>query len=368
MTINKKSTVSFQNQLKQIIMSQIESGELRPGSKIPSERELSEIYDVSRATSKGAVLALLNDGIVTRTAGKGTFIREDLLMKDKDNQKTQNIGFVLHQPKALRMPIETDPVFMTIFGDLQKEILKRNYHLMFMYVDETVENEMESFRSLSEKVDGMIIAAVGNRSLISILERRNLPHVLIFPNINVEDKIVIDFDHLNSGKKSVAHLIERGHRRIALINGPLTIRSAQFRYQGAKEALKTSGISITEELSIDSNGWLTEDGFDAAKKILALEELPTAIYCANDLLAVGALRACREKGLKVPDDISIIGCDNTFMSEHSIPSLSSIDIHKTFMGKIAAEQLFEILINPDYPPITTTLPVRLVARNSVREI
>lgn len=368
MIIDKNSSIPFHKQLQDLIISQIKSGELKPGAKIPSERELSDIYGVSRATSKNAVLALLNERIVIRTPGKGTFICEEINLTDENKRKHKNIGFVLYQPKKKRLPIEKDPVFMSVFGEIQQYSYKMNNHMMFLYVDEDSPEEIRSFRALIEKIDGVVLGAVENETFMRILDAERLPYVLAFPRIDIEGKVVVDFDHRNAGEKSVAYLIEKGHKKIALINGPMNDRAAKLRFYGFKEAFKKNNIQISDEFICNPDGWHVQDGYNEALKLFEKKELPTAIACANDLLAVGVLKACEERKIKVPEKLSIIGCDNTELSEHSIPSLTSVDTYRNFLGKLVAEQLYGLIKNPDFPPIKTIMPVQVIERNSVREM
>jgi LacI family transcriptional regulator len=103
-------------------------------------------------------------------------------------------------------------------------------------------------------------------------------------------------------------------------------------------------------------------------KLLEGTERPTAVFCATDLLAVGLLRACNEKKISVPDELSIVGCDNTSLAESSMPGLTSVDTHKAVLGRLAAEHLFDLIDDVDFPPITTMMPVRIEERESVRNL
>lgn len=368
MTINKDSTVSLQTQLYQIIMAQLESGELQPGSKIPSERELSEIYSVSRVTSKNAILALLNDGIVIRVPGKGTFIRDDGGLLQRDSAKHKTIAFVLCHPKLTRFDIERDPVFFSVFNGIHEHGHRRGNHVLFQYVDEGSPDEVELFRALLSKVDGVIIGMVKNKMLIRILEQARKPYVSAFPLADLDGRIVVDFDHATAGNRGVNYLIEKGHREIGMIGGPAGDRMAKLRHQGAKQAMQSAGLSVQDNFFIHGDGWFIPDGYKAACELLGRRDLPTSIFCANDLLATGVLKACHEKGIKVPEELSIVGCGNTVLAENSLPHLSSVDIHKAYLGRLAAEHLFALMEDPDFPPITTTMPVRVVERDSVRDI
>lgn len=368
MAIEKNSSIPLQRQLKSEITSQIESGLLKPGSRIPSERELSDIYGVSRATSKGAVMALLNEGIVTRIPGKGTYIRTDVSVSAGKSTRCATVAFVLCHAKPTRFAIERDPVFFSVLEGIHEYSQKMNNHVLFQYVDEDSLDEMDSFRSLMSKVDGVILGAAESDVFTRILEQERMPHVLAFPLGDFDGKVVINFDHANAGKRSITYLIDRGHTEIGLLGGPTNDRAANLRHQGAKDSFGSRGTRIRDSFVCRSEGWHIPDGYRAALELLDGKELPTAIFCASDLLAVGALRACSEKNLRVPEDVSILGCDDTALAENSMPRLTSVDTHKAVLGRLAAQYLFALIDDADFPPVTTTMPVRVVERESVRDI
>jgi LacI family transcriptional regulator len=163
-------------------------------------------------------------------------------------------------------------------------------------------------------------------------------------------------------RQAVTYLTDQGHKRIALIEGRVQSRSAIERRKGYEEALAKAGIPVKPQL-IEQGGYTFESGVEAALKLLAKPERPTAIFASNDEMAIGALIAAKRKGIEVPRGLSIVGFDDTPMSNQVWPPLTTVRWPIADMARIAAKKL---LVGPDDPPVTETLlPSELIKRASV---
>jgi LacI family transcriptional regulator len=182
-------------------------------------------------------------------------------------------------------------------------------------------------------------------------------------------------DNFEGARKAVSYLIDQGHRRIGFIGGPLgqaggprptnSIYTFEQRALGYFTALLDANLPIDYNLygvgSID-----TEGGYEACKQLLARNELFTALFCANDAKALGALKALREAGLRVPEDVSLIGFDDLDMVEHLTPSLTTVRIYKEAIGSTAVKTLLLRAADMEARRVTSTLDVELIIRDSVR--
>lgn len=143
------------------------------------------------------------------------------------------------------------------------------------------------------------------------------------------------------GFAATKHLIDHGHRRIAFINGELWMDAAADRLRGYQEALATADIAFDPRL-VRNGDWLPLAGYHHALELLSLDSRPSAIFCANDLMAIGALEAAAERGLRVPDELSIMGYDDQELARYTHPPLTTLVLPNYEMGRRAAELLIEI--------------------------
>jgi len=374
-TVNKDGIHTFHSQLRTIILDQIKSGELQPGQKIPSERELSDKYGVSRTTAKTAVLELLNDGLVVRATGKGTFVSDSVDAARLRRPVTGNVAFVLNKAKGSRVPFIQDAVYSHLSRGLAKELSRGEYHLMYIQVDDEDVAELASFRRLLAKVDGVVIGEARSRTLVDAALAAQVPVVLASPTVEHCPVDVVEVDNAQLGFEATRYLIENGHRRIAIVRGPDRVLSARLRFDGYRRALDSAGIEFDEKLSGGGEGWSIEVGENNTAALLARNawteggDLPfTAVFAANDLLALGAIRHLESIGKAVPDDVSVIGCDNLDLFSHTTAQLTSMDSHIDAIARTCSERILA-RINSDTGPVCRVLfPATVVVRRSCRTV
>ena len=170
-------------------------------------------------------------------------------------------------------------------------------------------------------------------------------------------------DNVVGGELAVSHLAQLGHRRIATIHGPVHTRPGVDRLRGYRQGLQAAGLAFRDEY-VTLGDWYVDSGERMASRLLALAEPPTAIVAASDLMAVGALRAAAASGLRVPDDLSVVGFDDIMLAAHLQPGLTTLRQNKAGLGAAAARALLDrIALRADPPPVVT-LPVELVVRGS----
>jgi len=184
-------------------------------------------------------------------------------------------------------------------------------------------------------------------------------------NIISFKKVVIDNEQ--GGFLATKHLIEKGHKKIAFISGGLERASFLLRYEGFKKAMGFNNIPICEDY-VKIGG--LEKGYEFMQELLELETPPTAVFFANDLNALLGYKALNDKGLKIPNNISIVGFDDIAMAKYSDPPLTTIKVYKEEIGSIAVRKLLDDIRadNPSNIAVTTIMPVKLIERESVRKI
>lgn len=166
------------------------------------------------------------------------------------------------------------------------------------------------------------------------------------------------------GQNSTRHLIQNGHRRIATITGEPWMQAAQDRLKGYRRALATADIPFDPELVVDGD-WSASAGYAATARLLALKDPPTAIFCQNDRTAIGCYEALKEAGLRIPQDISVIGYDDEEIARHLFPPLTTSVLPHMAMGQWAVEQLENPILPGNGRHPITKLECSLVERESV---
>lgn len=226
---------------------------------------------------------------------------------------------------------------------------------------ETDETFTELLHDLA--VDGMIIVGMPMSERFRITTESPLPIVLL--NSYREARLTgIDADNIMGGRLAAECLIQNGHTALGMLSGPENSRNAVDRTNGFKDYLREQKKRIHAKWFIHCD-YSSASGYAAFQHLLQCPDKPTGVFCANDEIAFGALQAIRDAGLHCPDDISLIGFDNTHASAYTSPPLTTIEQPIATMANAALEYLLETLNNPK-PVLNMAFPVTLVERSSVR--
>jgi LacI family transcriptional regulator len=187
-------------------------------------------------------------------------------------------------------------------------------------------------------VDGIIFVEYSHRTVSDILEQSNKPHVFVHRLFGtpIKNSIVPD-DHYGASL-AVRHMIALGHRRIAYINGPESWHTSKKRLAGYREELAANQIEFDPAL-VQPGDWEFEGGYQAAQNLLDLDRPPTAIFSANDLMALGVIYAVQDAGLNVPNDVAVVGYDNRDFTRIFRPRITTVSLPVYEMGRAAAELL-----------------------------
>lgn len=189
-------------------------------------------------------------------------------------------------------------------------------------------------------VDGIIVLGELPLSIMNEIRKFGLPIVLVDEHFRIKDLPAVEPDYLDGSEKASSFLIQRGHRLIAYIGESKYRKYGSQTYNGFRRAMKNAGISVAEEyMQLGASGSNTDTGYDCMAKLLSLGKKITAVFCAADIYAVGAMRAVKDAGLTIPDDISIIGMDDILLSEYVEPPLTTVKFNKIEMGMAALKTL-----------------------------
>jgi DNA-binding LacI/PurR family transcriptional regulator len=223
---------------------------------------------------------------------------------------------------------------------------------------------MRAVQSLHEhRVDGILVnsSRVG-RLYMPLLAELKVPIVLINNEQPGEFSHSVSIDNLRAGRDATRHLVELGHKRIGYVGNQFGLQADTERFSGYRQVIDEADIGFAPELVVHGDGG-PEAGMRATARLLALPDPPTAVFCYNDMQALGALRAARERGLSVPGGLSVVGLDDLYLSSYTDPPLTTVQQPKLEMGRLAAQILLELLSGKS-PESRITLAGKLVVRES----
>jgi LacI family transcriptional regulator len=198
---------------------------------------------------------------------------------------------------------------------------------------------------------------------LQALESAGIPAVAIDRLPEKYTGPVVTLDNREAGRLAAQHLLELGHTHIAHISGPLRLRLARERLEGFRTAIEARGYVAGPTVGGDGN-WECEDGYRAMKQLLTYQPRPTAVFCANDRMAIGATRAAIEAGLAVPEDLSMVGLDDLEIAPYQNPPLTTVRQSLAELATRAVQLLLDILAEREPVETQIVLPPTLVVRQS----
>jgi len=247
-------------------------------------------------------------------------------------KKTGTIGVVIADNR--------NPFYAEVLNGIEEAAREKNYHIILVNTQRDYQKEEEAINLLlAKRVDGLLIAPVQDRDDdIRNLIMANFPFVIVgrdFENIEMD---AVYNDEIKGGFLVTEYLFTKGHKRIAFINGFLHKSPAQGRLEGYKKALKEYGIPFDDAL-VSVGDIDVEDGYERTKQMMKENLDFTAIFAYNDMMAFGAMQAIKEKGLRIPEDIGLVGYDDISFSSLMNPSLTTIRLKKQDLGIESVELL-----------------------------
>jgi len=367
-------------QIARSLMEKIKSGEYKKNSFLPSENSLTKIYNCSRITIRQALSILIRKNVIKTIHGVGSVIikspeeivfeDEDFLFIDKDeplSRELQRIGLLYS--KSIKWGIE-NPFYGEIISSIEKNAKEAGYLLSFaIYEDMKRISDVSEF-IVDNNVVGFILLGDIERKVVEILKNTGLPLVSVNSPVveNYKISIVINDDY-RGGYEVGKFLLSIGCERIACIKAPKNVSSCDIRFEGFLEGLKKNGYNTSNLIVVEGNLEF-DSGYECVKKFFSFhKQVPDGIFCLNDLMAIGAMKYITEQGLRIPDNINVIGFDNIAQSAQVFPSLTTVEIQRKKMGEIAVRKLIYHIHNINKLfSLKVVLPCKLVVRNSTRNI
>ncbi|MFW6205662.1 MAG: LacI family DNA-binding transcriptional regulator [Gemmatimonadota bacterium] len=273
-------------------------------------------------------------------------------------RRTTNLGVIL--------PDLYGEFFSELIRGMDRATRAAGYHLLLSGSHAADVELAAALRAMRGRVDGLILMSpeITPAELVELIPR-GLPVVLINTEVGKNGRFdTLNVDNRGGAYAAVQHLVSAGHSRIALINGRLANHDARERRLGYRRALEEAGLESASELELESD-FTKAGGQRAARALLELEPRPTAVFAANDSMAVGALSAFREAGLRVPDEMAVVGFDDIPIAEYVTPPLSTVKVDLLRFGERAVELVVDSLTDPSgREPRDEIVETQLVIRRS----
>ncbi|MCS0791050.1 LacI family transcriptional regulator [Cytobacillus firmus] len=283
--------------------------------------------------------------------------------QNKSDARTMKIGWVANPTQA-----EINPYFSNIYTGIRDTLTENDYTLISITKDE-IENEALLLKTIHDLgIEGLLLIDDIDESLIDYIQQ-TIPVVGLDFYYSDKDIAIIDYNRVAALEKVVQHLMSLGHRDIGFIGGGINEAfqdlNEELRFKGYQSAMKEADLSIRDEWVINTR-WKMENSYEGMNQLIKSSpgDLPTAMVCASDLMALAAMRAVIENKLRIPEDIAFFGVDNIEMGKYSSPPLSTVEIPKYEMGKMAAKTIMEMVEEKVLLPIKIILPFELVIRES----
>ena len=261
----------------------------------------------------------------------------------------------------------TNPFFPEIVQTFETLAVEHNYEILLTStIHDPKRMELAVRRMIEGRVDGVAILTFGMEDeLLEHLRFRNLPLVFIDVGPKAPRVSNIRVDYAHGIRQAVQHLAAMRHERIGFVTGPLKLRSAVARRDAFEESMREIGLTVKPEFIVQGDHRL-EGGKLAFHKLHQLREQPTALLCSNDMTAIGVMRQAFELSIAVPQQLSVVGFDDTRLADFMIPPLTTIQMSQTELARLAFDALYKEVKRETPSPVGTEyhLKTQLVLRRS----
>ncbi|WP_418262155.1 LacI family DNA-binding transcriptional regulator [Flavobacterium faecale] len=333
------------------------------------------IYDIAKKLDISAAT-------VSRALNKNPKISENTIKlvmdtAEKMNYKQNRLALALKSGRSGMIGVIVPRVNTNFFGTtirgIEEELHPNKYNVIICQTHEDENREIENINTLLDaQVDGIMISITNeskkNEKIIQQVLRKKVPLIFFDRKKNIDGVSSVSIDDFNAGYIATQHLIEQGCTRIAHMCGDQALEIYENRFKGYKQALEDNGLDFNEEyvLRARSN---QEDGATVAKKLLKLPNPPDAIFSASDFAALGAIKFIKKAGLKIPEDICVMGFGNEPFTKFMELSITTIDQSPLEMGKMAAKVFLEQINNKEDIKIEKKIvlnPILHIRKSSTR--
>jgi DNA-binding LacI/PurR family transcriptional regulator len=328
----------------------------------PTLKDVADYAQVSRAT----VSRVLNNNPQVAEDLRARVLEAVRALGYQPNRAARRLRANSSDVLGLIISDIENPFFTSVVRGVEDTAYAHQMSVVLCNTDEDSEKQRMYLRVMrAERVAGLIISptSVYDAAEFAELRRLGIPIILLDRHIDNFETDAVTINNLNGAFLAVKHLIGLGYERIAMIGGMLQLTTGRERYEGYRKALSAAGIRFDDKLCKIGNS-KTESGYRLAQELITGAQVPQAIFVANNLMTLGALRAMREHGVRIPDDIALVGFDDMPWAGELCPALTAVSQPTYELGQETVHLLLRRLVGPDAPVRTVTLEPRLVVRES----
>ena len=327
------------------IKEQIISGEYPVGSRLPTEKELSEKYKVSVHTVRQTMALFSTEGVVQKIAGSGTFVQEMPGRTNGQKISAKNIGVIVWE--------QTQHIFPKVLRAVEEEIFASGYHNIACNTGKDPRREREIIERLVDQgIRGFIISPISWDECClenyRYIQERNIPLVMINRRSREIRATCVLVNNEAAGYLATCRLLEAGHRRIGhLTSSSMWTELTANRIAGYRRALEEFGVPFDKRLIVFDPAMNPTTGRDGAMELLSLSDRPTGVFCVNDEHVPGLCEAAAELNISVPDELSVVGFDKCLDVHSRLPfQLDTFEHPSKQVGTCAAKEILEQIESP----------------------
>ncbi len=275
-------------------------------------------------------------------------------------QSTSTVGLIA--------PTLKNPVWAGVSMGITSVLRDESFLLMVCDAEGSPEQDVDYARMLvAKRVDGVVLVPTSSvEETLPILRDGGIPVVLVEQTADSIPSVVVDA--VASGRVVTDHLLDLGHKRIGILREHRTSLGSWQRFLGYEQAMSEAGIAIDNQLVADAapsiDGGIVDASLSAAEMLLDVPDPPTAVFAHNDLMAIAVLQAARHRGLRVPEDLSVIGIDDLEVGRYVDPPLTTLPFPKRELGEVAARKLLDVIAGTEIQLLTSIAPPPLIVRGS----
>ncbi|WP_405113321.1 GntR family transcriptional regulator [Paenibacillus sp. FSL K6-1217] len=344
--------------VKEYVLSQIENQEFTMDERIPSESEFSRLLDVSSITVRKALSELVNEGVIYRVRGKGSFVASQAAIPDKNSNL---VAFVISGIDLY------DSSYMQIMRGIQSLLGKHGCKLIIEFVENDFEQERELVLELIQtELRGILIYSSNPeaaKDYLREIRKKAIPFVMLDRSPSGYPVNVVTCNNHDGAYEAVEYLIKQGHRHIGFAAYDYHLSPEVDRYNGYRNAMSDASLPVPESLLFLAK----ELDYTALAELIRSGEL-TALFCANDRRALEAIEQLTALGIRIPEQVSLIGFDDFESSKFAKVALSTVKQYFDVLGYESAKLLYEITEGSSYGNKKVMLPTSLVIRDTVKPV
>jgi DNA-binding LacI/PurR family transcriptional regulator len=361
--IGLNENCSIASQIADQIRWLIVVNEIKPGEILPPVRTLADHLNINLHTVRAAYRLLEESKLISTRQGLGSVVL------DYDSSATVATNMLPTNTFGIIVPDLQNPFYPSFLSGAGKVSSAQNVLMITCDTREKITLGKAFFDMLiTKRVDGILISPMGSypstTDFFDTGEYYDFPIPIVFvdrPNVKGYSVLL---DAKGSGLKGTQHLIEHGHQKIAMLTGNLSIPTLHAVYEGYQEALERNNLSLDTNLVIDVKEFSYQAGYLATLQLIKNNILPSAIFAAGDMLAIGAMKALREHSIRIPDDVAVVGYNDIDVCGFVAPSLTSITVPMQKMGEESAKMLLALMNKQNISRQPLMMSTELVIRES----